>query len=90
MGHAPDGGRRPKMENGMDYFLQETVDEVEIHEGEFDEEEIDGNISKSGKWKNTENMSLSDVDHQTKSDETVHAAESSMFEIVSCFSFQMI
>ena len=90
MGHAPDGGRRPKMENGMDYFLQETVDEVEIHEGEFDEEEIDGNISKSGKWNKTGILSLSDAKPLTKSDEIVHAVESSMFELFFCFYFQMI
>ena len=63
-----------------DYFPQETAGEIEIHGGEFDEDEIDGNISKSSKWKKTENLSLRDVDPLTKSDEIVHATESSMFD----------
>ena len=89
----PDCGDQPieSDEEGDDnvldeeYVPQETAGEVEIHGGEFDEDEIDENISKSGKWKKTENLSLRDVDPLTKSDEIVHAAESSMFEIFLLF-----
>ena len=60
----PDSGDQPieSDEEGddnvldEDYFPQETAGEVEIHGGEFDEDEIDGNISKSGKWKKTEKL----------------------------------
>ena len=69
----PDSGDQPieSDEEGddnvldEDYFPQETAGEVEIHGGEFDEDEIDGNISKSSRWKKTENLSLSDVDPLT-------------------------
>ena len=45
-----------------DYFPQEATGEVEIYGRELDEDEIDRNISKSGKWKKTEKLPLSIVD----------------------------
>ena len=92
----PDSGEEPieSDEEGYDnvldedYFPQETACGAEIHGGELDKDEIDGNISKSFKRKKPEKLSLSDFDPLTKSDEIVHAAESSMSEFFFAFLFR--